>query len=92
MKPKTIIYRSTYAEQMDDFFKKQLFPIEYEMLWMLFYSYHIPTLFKSVYFQLMRVGDGKYTLTVQKYVDDTFSVKYTINSDYCNNAERFTNG
>lgn len=90
MKPKTIIYRSTYAEQMDDFFKKQLSPLEYEMLWMLYYSYRIPTHLKSAYFELIRVGDGKYTLNVQKYVDDTFSVKFTINSDYSNNAERFT--
>lgn len=89
MKPKTIIYRSTYAEQMDDFFKNQLSPLEYEKLLMLYFSYRIPTNLKSAYFQLMRVGDGKYTLTVQKYIDDTYSLKYTINNEYGNKLQRF---
>lgn len=76
---KCLIYRSSFAEDMSMFFQSSLSMRDYEIFCMLFYSYRVPTLLKSAYFELLRVGDHDYTLIVQKYVNDTFCVKFS----YC---------
>lgn len=78
-RPKCLIYRSSFAESMSDFFESSLSVRNYEIFCMLFYSYRVPTLLKSAYFELLRVGDRDFTLIVQKYVNDTFCVKFS----YC---------
>lgn len=57
---------------------------------MLFNGYGMKQKLQSSFFELCRVGDGKYTLTVQKYVDNSWSVKFNINNKYANKNERFT--
>lgn len=57
------------------------------MLWV---GYAIPMKLKSSYFEMIRVGDGKYTLTVHKYVNDTHSIMFEINPSYGNVLGRFT--
>ena len=87
---KTIIYRSTYKQNLGEFLEDQLTEQEQDMFYMLWGSFMITHKLKSAYFELMRVGDGKYTLQVQKYVDESWSAKFTINERYGNMAERYT--
>lgn len=57
---------------------------------MLFNGFGCKQKLQSAFFELFRVGDGKYTLTVQKYVNGTWSVKFKHNKNFSNKAERFT--
>lgn len=57
---------------------------------MLWKAYSISALLRSSYFELICIGDGKFTLRVQKYVNDTYSIKLTIDPNYANVLERFT--
>lgn len=87
---RTIKWRSTYAESLGEFLSHSLNEHEKEVFNMLWVSYTMPLKLKSSFFELMRVGDGKYTLTVQKYVNDTHMVMFEINPDYGNALGRFT--
>lgn len=90
MKKRCIIYHSTYKESLGEYFAHSLNEREKEVFQMLWISYAIPMKLRSSYFELLRVGDGKYTLTIQKYVDETWSVKFSVNQNYANIAGRFT--
>lgn len=85
-------YRSTMLKYTDffDFLEKE---VKYEetinVIMMLWSAYSIGTLLNSAYFEHLSVGDGWYKLHVQKYVNDTYSVKITINPNYANALERF---
>lgn len=76
---RTIKWRSTYQESLGEYLSHSLSEHEKEVFNMLWVSYTIPLKLKSSFFELMRVGDGKYTLTVQKYVNDTHMVMFEIN-------------
>lgn len=74
-----MIWHSTYKEELGDMlshsFKQEQRDID--VFYMLWHSYRISTLIKSTYFQMIRVGDGKYELTVQKCsVTDRLTVKF----------------
>lgn len=58
---------------------------------MLYYGYNVDKLLVSAYFEVLRVSDGKYELNIQKYVNDTYSIKFVVNPNYANVLERFTN-
>lgn len=74
---KCLIYRSSFQEEMSKFFESSLSIRGYEIFCMLFYSYRVPTLLKSAYFELLRVGDSDYSLTVQKYASGAYCVKFS---------------
>lgn len=86
-----MIYKSRYKISLKDYVKKELSEIEQNIFWLLFSGFGIEQKLQSSYFELFRVGDGKYTLTVQKYVDNTWSVKFIINKNFKNKLQRFTN-
>lgn len=87
---RTIKWRSTYADSLGDFFSHSLNEHEKDVFNMLFYGYGVPQKLQSAYFEFLRVGDGKYTLSVQKYVNDTHMIMFEINPNYANALERFT--
>lgn len=89
MKTRCIIYRSTYKESLGEFLSHSLDEHEKDVFQMLWIGYAIPMKLRSSYFELLRVGDGKYTLTIQKYVDETWSIKFSINKNYGNILDRF---
>lgn len=83
-------YRSTYKESLGDYIQKYLDQYEIDIFYMLFNGFGCKQKLQSAFFELFRVGDGKYTLTVQKYVNGTWSVKFKHNENFSNKAERFT--
>lgn len=87
---RTIKWRSTYQESLGEFLSHSLNEHEKKVFEMLWVGYAIPMKLKSAYFELLRVGDGKYTLTVQKYVNNTHMIMFEINPNYGNALERFT--
>ena len=86
---KTYIYRSTFKEGLTDFFRKQLLQEHYAVLDMMFNGYNVERMLWSSFFEIFRASDGRYTLEVQKYVNDTFSVKFTIDMNYAIKLDRF---
>lgn len=82
-------WRSTFMVSLE-YSIQALDETELAIFNMLYNGYGVPQKLQSAYFQLLRVGDGKYTLTVQKYLDDTYSIIFEINPNYANNLERFT--
>ena len=79
-----------YKESLGEYLAHSLDEHEKDVFQMLWVGYAIPMKLRSSYFELLRVGDGKYTLTIQKYVDETWSVKFSVNPNYANIAGRFT--
>lgn len=89
---KYFIYQSTMRKYSDfvDFLQRENGADYVDMFMMLYNAFGIGTLLDSPYFEILRIGDGKYELTVQKYVNETYSIKLVINTNYENGAERFT--
>ncbi len=87
---RTIKWRSTYAESLVEFLSHFLNEHEKGVFNMLFFGYGVPQKLQSAYFEFLRVGDGKYILSVQKYVNDTHMIMFEINPNYANALERFT--
>lgn len=85
---KTYIYRSTYRIPFEKW-KYTLGDKPREMFETLWFAGQFSKLLRSAYFQIMRIGDGKYTLTVQK-VQDMWCLKYVINEHYANKADYYT--
>lgn len=85
-----MIYKSKYKISLKDYVKKELSELEQSIFWLLYSGFGIEQKLQSSYFELFRVGDGKYTLTVQKYVDNTWSVKFIVNNKFQNKLQRFT--
>lgn len=71
-----MIYRSTYKQNLGEFLAKELNENEKDIFYMLFNGYGMKQKLQSTFFQLFRVGDSKYTMIVQKYVDGTWSVRF----------------
>lgn len=69
-------YRSTYKQSLGEFLSKELDEQEKDIFYMLFNGYGMRQKLQSTFFQLCRVGDNKYTMIVQKYVDGTWSVRF----------------
>lgn len=88
---KYVLWYSTYQQSLGEFLRDKLTEREKEVFHMLWVGYAVPMKLKSAYFELLRVGDGKYTLNVQKYTDGKHSVKFIIKNNYANTLERFTN-
>ena len=87
---KCVKWRSTFKESLGEFLRNKLTEHEKEVFHMLWVGYAIPMKLKSAYFEFLRVGDGKYTLSVQKYCTGTHMVMFEINPNYGNALERFT--
>lgn len=86
-------YYSTMLKYTDffDFLKKERVDENViHVITMLWSAYAVDKLLNSAYFESLRVGDGWYSMTVQKYVNDTYSVKIKLNPNYANVLERFT--
>ncbi len=90
---KNYVYRSS-MERYTDFFdfleKSGVSEQTIDLLSMMWRAYSIGELLRSSFFQYIRIGDGKYELSVQKYVDETYCIKLVINTNYANKIERFT--
>lgn len=87
---RTIKWWSTYKESLGEYLAHSLTENEKEIFHMLWVGYAVPMKLKSAYFEMLRVGDGKYTLTIHKYCNDTHSIMFEINENYGNALERFT--
>ena len=85
-----MIWRSTHKESLGEALAHSLTSQEKDIFCMLWGAYNLTTFTRTSYFELLRVSDGKYTLTVQKYTDNSVSVKFKINNNYANKNERFT--
>lgn len=86
-------YYSTMQKYTDffDFLEKEVKEEKIvDTLVMLWSAYQVGILLNSAYFEHLTVGDGWYKMSVQKYVNDTYSVKIKINPNYANALERFT--
>lgn len=64
-------YRSTYKQSLGEYLSKELSEVEKDIFYMLFNGYGMQQKLQSTFFQLCRVGDSKYTMIVQKYVNGT---------------------
>ncbi|MBR5854265.1 MAG: hypothetical protein IKY87_01130 [Paludibacteraceae bacterium] len=85
-------YYSTMRKYTDffDYLKKEVKEQKHiDVIIMLCSAYSIGSLLDSAYFEFLRIGDGWYEMTVQKYVDSTYSIKLIINPQYPNYNERF---
>lgn len=72
-----MIWRSTYTEGLADMLAHSFEQRDIDIFYMLWHSYRISTLVKSTYFQIIRVGDSRHELTVQKCsVTDRLTVKF----------------
>lgn len=91
---KNFIWRSTYKESLGEAIEHStLSEKDKDVFAILFHSFRIQTsLLNSSFFENIRIGDGKHTLIVQKYVDSTWSIKYSINENYANKLNRFEYG
>lgn len=87
---KTVIWHSTYNKSLGEFLSHSLTEHEKEVFHMLWVGYAIPMKLKSSYFEMLRVGDGKYTLTVHKYVNGTHKIEFKVDPNYGNILGRFT--
>lgn len=87
---KHITWFSNYKESLGDFLAHSLTEHEKQVFHMLWVGYAIPMKLKSSYFELLRVGDGKYTLTVQQYANGRHSIKFSVRNNYANASGRFT--
>lgn len=85
-----MIWRSTYKQSLGEMLARTFNQKDIDIFHMLWFSYRIPTLLKSEYFQIFRVGDGYHTLTIQKYINEQIKVTFLVNRDYGNKLERFT--
>lgn len=85
-----MIYHSTYKESLGEYLSHSLNKYEIDIFYMLFNGFGCKQKLQSAFFELFRVGDGKYTLTVQKYVNDTYSIKFFKKNKFQNKANRFT--
>lgn len=84
-----MIYHSTYKESLGECLSHSLNQHERDVFYMLFNGFGCKQKLQSAFFELFRVGDGKYTLTVQKYVNGTYSIKFYKNNKFQNKANRF---
>lgn len=73
-----MIWRSTYNESLGDMLARTFDQRAVDTFYMLWHSYRLTNLVKSCYFELIRLGDGKYNLIVQKHTDDTYTIRYYI--------------
>ena len=90
---KYYLYFSTMQKYTDffDFLVKSNVEENYiDVVSMLWKAYSIGALLRSAYFEVIRIGDGKFTLNVQKYANDTYSIKLIVDPNYANVLERFT--
>lgn len=81
-KQKTRIYRNYYAslynQSPSDYFKRELPAFEYEILYKLWKDHDINKLLLNEQFEIIRVRyDANRKLTAQRYVNGTWSLKYT---------------
>ena len=83
------IWKNTYNESLGEFLSHSLTEHEKEVFHMLWVGYAVPMKLRSAYFEMLRVGDGKYTLTVRKYCNDTHSIMFEINPNYGKALNRF---
>ena len=79
----------SYVDFVDFLEKSKVEQHNIDILMSIWSAYHCNELLESAYFQLLRVSDGKYTLTLQKYVDESYSIKVVIDNNYANACERF---
>lgn len=86
---KHYIYKSHYKQSLTEWAKQNLTETQYDILNMLYNGFGCQQKLQNTFFQLFRVGDGKYTLTIQKYIDDTWKLTFTINEKYANKNETF---
>lgn len=85
-----MIYHSTYKESLGEYLSHSLTEHEKNIFEMIFNGFGMQQKLQSSFFELCRVGDGKYTLIVQKYIDGTWSARFRVNNNFNNKAERFT--
>lgn len=76
---RTIKWHSTNKISLGEFLSHSLNEHEKNVFEMLWIGYAIPMKLQSAYFEYLRVGDGKYTLSVQKYVTNQHVVIFEIN-------------
>lgn len=86
---KHFIYKSNFKQSLTEWARQELTEHQYNILDMLFNGFGCKQKLQNVFFELFRVGDGKYTLTIQKYIDDSWKLTFTINEKYANKNERF---
>lgn len=73
-----MIWRSTFKESLGDMLAHSFNTHDIDVFYMLWGSYRLSTLIKSSFFEIIRVGDEKYSLTVQRYPQtDTYCVKFS---------------
>lgn len=84
-----INWHSTCKKSLGELINENLSDTEKDIFYMLFNGYGMKQKLQSSFFELCRVGDGKYTLIVQKHIDNSWSVKFSINNNYKNKAERY---
>lgn len=87
---KYFIYKSNYKQSLTDWARTNLNELQYNILNILYNGYGCKQKLQTAYFELFRCGDGKYTLTLQKYRDDSWRLIFTINDKYANKYERFS--
>lgn len=87
---KHFIYKSNFKQTLTEWAKQNLNEQQYYILHMLYNGFGCTQKLQSSFFQLFRVGDGKYTLTIQKYVDNTWKLTFSINENYGNKGEIFS--
>lgn len=85
-----MIWRSTFKKSLGETVNNVLSPIERDVFYMLFNGFGCKQKLQSSFFELFRVGDGKYTLIVQKFVDGSITIRFTTKNNYANKNERFT--
>lgn len=77
-------YRSTmlgFTDFFDFLEKSKVSERDIDVISMLWHVYSISALLRSSYFQIIRIGDKKYELTVQRYVTDSYVIKLTITNE-----------
>lgn len=89
---KHYLYRSTMQRYTDffAFLEEEKCPAQQiDLISMLWHAYSVSALLRSSYFEIIRIGDGWHTLIIQKYADESYSIKYTFNPNFANKSERF---
>lgn len=62
-----MIWRSTYKESLGDMLAHSFTTHDIDVFHMLWCSFRISYLIQSSFFEIIRIGDDKYELTVQRY-------------------------
>lgn len=76
-----MIWHSTYKQSLGDTIAQTFNEHDANIFYMLWHSFGVSKQIKSAYFQLIRLGDEKHELTVQKCkVTDILTVKYFVHN------------